>query len=78
MKPPEEIFPKVKEAKFDESGRPYHFLFYTGAAQVYEIQYVSKILKVMNYIKFFHFSNLEPITSYFYCVAFFFRRQFRE
>lgn len=30
MKPPEEIFPPKKAAQFDETGRPYHFLFYTG------------------------------------------------
>ncbi|XP_049860254.1 28S ribosomal protein S9, mitochondrial [Schistocerca gregaria] len=30
MKPPEEVFPQKKAAEFDETGRPYHFLFYTG------------------------------------------------
>jgi small subunit ribosomal protein S9 len=30
MKPPEQIFPQRKAAEFDESGRPYHPLFYTG------------------------------------------------
>lgn len=30
MKPPEEVFPARKEAEFDVTGRPYHFLFYTG------------------------------------------------
>ena len=44
MKPPEEIFPKVKEAKFDESGRPFHFLFYTGAIAVYDVQHVRKYI----------------------------------
>jgi len=29
MKPPEEIFPKQKEAEFDLEGRPYHSFFYT-------------------------------------------------
>merc|ERR1719464_456348 len=28
MKPPEEIFPKQKEAEFDVEGRPYHPFFY--------------------------------------------------
>jgi small subunit ribosomal protein S9 len=30
MKPPEEIFPQRKAAEFDETGRPYHSLFYTS------------------------------------------------
>ncbi|XP_014209379.1 28S ribosomal protein S9, mitochondrial [Copidosoma floridanum] len=29
MKPPEEIFPRRKAAEFDETGRPYHSMFYT-------------------------------------------------
>lgn len=29
MKPPEEIFPKQKDAEFDEEGRPFHPFFYT-------------------------------------------------
>jgi len=28
MKPPEEIFPKPKDAEFDEDGRPFHTFFY--------------------------------------------------
>lgn len=39
MKPPEEIFPKRKAAEFDESGKPYHFLFYTGRPNFYEVLY---------------------------------------
>lgn len=30
MKPPEEVFPQRKAAEFDETGRPYHSLFYTS------------------------------------------------
>ncbi|CAH1186851.1 unnamed protein product, partial [Phyllotreta striolata] len=37
MKPPEEIFPQRKAAEFDETGRPFHFLFYTGRANYYEV-----------------------------------------
>lgn len=37
MKPPEEVFPPKKEAQFDESGRPFHFLFYTGKPYFYEM-----------------------------------------
>jgi len=29
MRPPQEVFPQQKEAQFDETGRPYHTLFYT-------------------------------------------------
>lgn len=36
MKPPEEVFPPKKDAEFDETGRPYHFLFYTGKPNYYE------------------------------------------
>ncbi|XP_072395229.1 small ribosomal subunit protein uS9m [Diabrotica undecimpunctata] len=37
MKPPEEIFPQRKAAEFDETGRPYHFLFYTGKPSYYQV-----------------------------------------
>lgn len=36
LKPPEEVFPPKKDAEFDESGRPHHFLFYTGKPNYYE------------------------------------------
>ncbi|CAH0545876.1 unnamed protein product [Brassicogethes aeneus] len=37
MKPPEEVFPQRKAAEFDETGRPHHFLFYTGKASFYQV-----------------------------------------
>lgn len=37
MKPPDEIFPERKAAEFDETGRPYHFLFYTGKPNYYQV-----------------------------------------
>lgn len=37
MKDPKEVFPPKKDAEFDTSGRPYHFLFYTGKPFFYEI-----------------------------------------
>ncbi|XP_060534967.1 small ribosomal subunit protein uS9m [Cylas formicarius] len=37
MKPPEEIFPQRKAAEFDETGRPHHFLFYTGRPHLYQL-----------------------------------------
>jgi len=33
MKPPEEVFPKQKDAEFDAEGRPYNPFFYTAAPQ---------------------------------------------
>lgn len=30
MRDPVEVFPPKKDAEFDDQGRPYHFLFYTG------------------------------------------------
>lgn len=30
MKPPEEVIPQRKAAEFDETGRPFHSMFYTG------------------------------------------------
>jgi len=35
MKPPHLVFPPRKAAEFDESGRPHHFLFYTGKPNLY-------------------------------------------
>ncbi|KAF5277480.1 hypothetical protein FQR65_LT03817 [Abscondita terminalis] len=39
MKPPEEVFPQRKAAEFDESGRPFHFMFYTGKPNFYKLLY---------------------------------------
>lgn len=36
MKPPEEVYPKQKGALFDITGRPFHYLFYTGKPKYYE------------------------------------------
>lgn len=37
MKPPEEVFPQRKAAEFDESGRPYDGLFYTGKPNFFKL-----------------------------------------
>ncbi|CRK98534.1 CLUMA_CG011885, isoform B [Clunio marinus] len=37
MKPPEEIFPQRKAAEFDEAGRPFHSLFYTGKPNFFQL-----------------------------------------
>jgi len=39
MKPPEEVFPPRKAAEFDEAGRPYHPLFYTGKPNFYQTMF---------------------------------------
>ncbi|XP_076317498.1 mitochondrial ribosomal protein S9 [Tachypleus tridentatus] len=51
MKPPEQIFPKRKAAEFDESGRPFHFLFYTGKANFFQTLHdiVEKIEEVNSF-----------------------------
>lgn len=41
MRHPEEIFPNRKAAEFDETGRPYHSMFYTSKPNYYEVLYVS-------------------------------------
>lgn len=41
MKLPEQIFPPKKEAEFDETGRPHHFLFYTTNPNFHKIMHVS-------------------------------------
>ena len=40
MKPPEVIFPPRKAAEFDETGRPFHSLFYTTQPNYYQTLYV--------------------------------------
>jgi small subunit ribosomal protein S9 len=39
MKPPEEIYPRQKEAEFDMEGRPFHPFFYTLKPHYYEAVY---------------------------------------
>lgn len=39
MKPPEEIFPRQKEAEFDVEGRPFHPFFYTLKPSLHEAVY---------------------------------------
>ncbi|XP_018393196.1 PREDICTED: 28S ribosomal protein S9, mitochondrial [Cyphomyrmex costatus] len=39
MEHPEKIFPSRKAAEFDESGRPFHSMFYTSKPNYYELLY---------------------------------------
>lgn len=45
LKPPEEVHPPKKEAEFDETGRPFHYLFYTGRPTYYSFVHVSLLVK---------------------------------
>lgn len=38
---PTDMYGNRKEAEFDETGRPHHFLFYTTKPNYYEILHVS-------------------------------------
>lgn len=49
MRHPEKIFPSQKEAEFDETGRPFHSMFYTSKPNYYQILYVSFF--VVSFIK---------------------------
>lgn len=39
MKPPEEVIPQRKAAEFDETGRPFHSMFYTGRPNYFKLLY---------------------------------------
>lgn len=58
MKTPKEIFPPKKDAQFDESGRPFHFLFYTGKPNFYSLLHVSTVYIFIVSSNLFSISNL--------------------
>lgn len=41
MRSPDEVFPARKAAEFDETGRPFHTMFYTGKANFFKLLHVS-------------------------------------
>lgn len=41
MKSPEVVFPARKAAEFDETGRPFHSMFYTGKPNFFQLLHVS-------------------------------------
>lgn len=51
MKPPEEFIPRKKGAEFDETGRPFHPLFYTGRPNFFQLLFVSLTATVMDFVK---------------------------
>ncbi|XP_053999910.1 28S ribosomal protein S9, mitochondrial [Hylaeus anthracinus] len=49
---PNKLFEKRKEAQFDESGRPFHFLFYTCKPNYYSILYdIADSIRYLNRIE---------------------------
>lgn len=40
MKPPEEVFPAKKTIQMDKTGRPFHYMFFTGFPNFYEMCHV--------------------------------------
>ncbi|GLV35031.1 mitochondrial ribosomal protein S9 [Carabus blaptoides fortunei] len=62
MRAPEEIYPQRKAAEFDETGRPYHFMFYCGKPNLYKLLY--DIVEHMNELEKFEDKmtrkNLQP------------------
>lgn len=52
MKHPNIIFPNRKEAEFDETGRPFHSMFYTSKPNYYEMLYnIVDMMKSLNDIE---------------------------
>lgn len=51
MEHPEKIFPSRKAAEFDETGRPFHSMFYTSKPNYYETLYVSFYNSYYRYMK---------------------------
>uniref|UniRef100_A0A2D4FNI9 Small ribosomal subunit protein uS9m n=1 Tax=Micrurus corallinus TaxID=54390 RepID=A0A2D4FNI9_MICCO len=51
MKHPDEVFPKTSVIQWDEEGRPFNFLFYTGKQSYYSLMHeiYSKLLHIQNY-----------------------------
>lgn len=41
MKPPQEVFPPRKKVQFDQTGRPFHYMFFTNFPNFYEMCHVS-------------------------------------
>lgn len=54
MDEPEKIFPKKKDAEFDEEGRPFSSLFYTIKPNYYQGLYVSKKEITILFFLFLH------------------------
>ncbi|EFN87809.1 28S ribosomal protein S9, mitochondrial [Harpegnathos saltator] len=52
MRHPNEIFPNKKAAEFDETGRPYHSMFYTYKPNYYQILYhITETIQSLNSIE---------------------------
>lgn len=40
MRPPEEVFPPRKRIQFDRTGRPFHYMYFTGYPNFYDLCHV--------------------------------------
>lgn len=40
MKPPEQVYPPRKRIQFDKTGRPFHYMFFTGFPHYYNLCHV--------------------------------------
>lgn len=56
MKPPEEVFPPRKKIQFDKNGRPFHYQFFTGFPNYYDLCHVS-VIKFKQKIDTFTYCN---------------------
>ncbi|XP_039288636.1 28S ribosomal protein S9, mitochondrial isoform X2 [Nilaparvata lugens] len=48
MRPPEEVFPPKKDAEFDDFGRPFHTLFYTGKPNYYQLLHYANLIELLD------------------------------
>ncbi|XP_054829817.1 28S ribosomal protein S9, mitochondrial [Eublepharis macularius] len=62
MKHPTEIFPKQSAIQWDENGRPFHFLFYTGKQAYYALMHemYGKLLRIQEHQDQMHARGLIP------------------
>lgn len=60
MKPPEEVHPSKKEAEFDKTGRPFHYLFYTGKPNFYEYLHVR--FKILSQYYLYKIINIKLVN----------------
>lgn len=61
MRTPEEVFPARKAAEFDETGRPFHSMFYTGKPNFFQLLHVCIFRLSVEY------ANLSQIYLIGYC-----------
>ncbi|XP_048350618.1 28S ribosomal protein S9, mitochondrial isoform X1 [Sphaerodactylus townsendi] len=62
MKHPTELFPKQRAIQWDEDGRPFHFLFYTGHQTYYSLlhEMYGKLLRIQEHQDQIRAQGLDP------------------